>query len=96
MPIKLEFFGSGIRSVLLNSITDIPENFGFGRVINFRMIFNLINGSQAKISGGDRLLCSSRKLDNRDVESSGCFLKDLQCALLFCLHVEFDNIIKPF
>lgn len=96
MPIELEFFSSGVRLVLLNSITDIPKNLGFGGVVNFRMIFNLVDGSQAKIGWGNCLLCSSRKFDNRNVESSGCFLKDLQCAFLFCLHVEFDNIIKPF
>ena len=93
MPVEFKFFTRRVGLVFLNSVADVSENFSFGRVVDFGMIFDLINGSETKVGGGDGLLCSERQLDNGDVEGSGCFLKNLQGALVLCLHGELNFLI---
>ena len=45
MPVELEFIAGGEGFVLLDSVADIPEYFGFDGVVNFRVIFYFIDGS---------------------------------------------------
>ena len=93
MPVEFKVTVCGVRFVFLNSITDISENFGFGGIVNFGMILNLIDGSETKISRSNSFLGSRWKLDDWDVESSGCFFKNFEGSLLLGLHGEFNFLI---
>lgn len=44
VPVELEVLSRRVGPVLLNSVADIPKNFSFGGVVNFRVIFDLVNG----------------------------------------------------
>jgi len=50
MPVEFHFFGFRIWTIFLDAVADVSEDFGFGWVINFRMVFNFIDGSETKIS----------------------------------------------
>lgn len=90
MPVELEVSTCGVGFVLLNSVADIPQDFGFGGDVNFRMILNLVNGSETEVSRSNSLLSSSRKLDDGDVESPGSFFKNFEGSLGLGLHGEFN------
>jgi hypothetical protein len=60
MPVEFEVIARGEGFVLLDSVADIPENFGFDGVVNFGVIFYLIDGSETEVSGGNSFLGSRR------------------------------------
>jgi hypothetical protein len=90
MPVELEVIAGGEGFVLLDSIADIPKNFGFNGVVNFRVILYLIDGSKTEVSRGNSFLGSSGQFNNRDVKSSGSFLKNFEGAFLLGFHGEFN------
>lgn len=69
MPVEFQILGFGVRLILLNSVADIPQNFSFCGIVDFGMILDLIDGSEAEIGRSNCLLSSSGELDDGDVES---------------------------
>ena len=60
MPVEFKVFGLRIGSIFLDSVADVSENFGFGDVINLRMIFDFIDSSETQVGGSNCLLTPGR------------------------------------
>ena len=50
MPVEFHLFGFRIWTIFLDAVADISEDFGFGGVIDFGMVFNLIDSSKTEVS----------------------------------------------
>lgn len=98
MPVEFHVSGLTVGSVFLDAVADISEDFGFGWIVDFGMIFNFIDGSEAQICRGDGLLAAGGELDDGNVEGSWGLFEDFEGSLFFCFHfelfVQIDNIIK--
>lgn len=90
MPVELEVIAGGVGFVLLDTVADVSEDFGFGGIVNFGVIFDFINGSETEVSRGNSFLGSSGKFDNGDVKCPGGFFEDFEGAFLLGLHGEFN------
>lgn len=73
MPVELEVVAGGVGFVLLNTVADVSENFGFDGVVDFGVIFDLIDCPETEVSRCDGFLGSSGKFDNGDVKGPGGF-----------------------
>lgn len=91
MPVEFEVLAGRVGSVFLYSVADVSKDFGFGGVVDFGMIFDLIDGPEAEVSRGDSLLTASGELNDRDVESPGSFFENFKGGLFLSLHVELKR-----